>query len=34
MTYIYYGLRTRKVGGLRFIRWGCLSMSFCVTRKG
>jgi hypothetical protein len=32
MTYVYYGLRTRKVGGLRFWRWGRLGGSFYLAR--
>lgn len=32
MSYVYYGLRTRKVGGLRFFAWGRLRLSVCVAR--
>lgn len=29
---IYFGLHTRKVGGLRFFRWGHLGGLFFVAR--
>lgn len=29
----FVNFRTQKVGGLRFIRIGRLSLSFCLTRK-